>query len=240
MDNTSKNLSPINNISVVDHVVERITSAIIGGELKPGSKIPTENELCKIFDVGRNSIREAVKMLVACGILEIRRADGTYVAEKSSDRIINPAIYWLILEGSSNDIMELRKCIENGTLEILVRKICPEDIEKLKDNIRQMKELVETAPQDYMSFARLDLDFHKICFEATRNPLIVKIGNLMLRMTEGSLVKTALKNSQSNTLPNIMANHQMLADIIEGKDSSKIVDALETSYTIWSKSFSAE
>ena len=54
----------IKNKSVVQTVVDSITKAIIAGELKPGDKIPTELELAESFGVGRNSIREAIKILV--------------------------------------------------------------------------------------------------------------------------------------------------------------------------------
>ena len=71
----------IKNKSVVQTVVDSITKAIIAGDLKPGDKIPTEMELAESFGVGRNSIREAIKILVYYGVLEIRRAEGTFVCD---------------------------------------------------------------------------------------------------------------------------------------------------------------
>ena len=53
------------NKSVVERVVDQITNAIINGELLPGDKLPTEPELCETFNVGRNSVREAIKILEA-------------------------------------------------------------------------------------------------------------------------------------------------------------------------------
>ena len=52
----------IKNKSVVQTVVDSITKVIISGDLKPGDKIPTEMELAESFGVGRNSIREAIKI----------------------------------------------------------------------------------------------------------------------------------------------------------------------------------
>ena len=48
--------------SVVEQIVDSIVNAIIEGELKPGDKIPTETELCNSMNVGRNSVREAIKI----------------------------------------------------------------------------------------------------------------------------------------------------------------------------------
>lgn len=75
----------IKNKSVVQTVVDSITKAIINGELRPGDKIPTEMELADSFGVGRNSIREAIKILVYYGILEIRRAEGTIAKYNEED-----------------------------------------------------------------------------------------------------------------------------------------------------------
>lgn len=71
-------LKKINRSSVVQRVIDRLTEAIVSGELKPGDRIPTEMELAEQMGVARNSIREAVKILVYIGVLEIRRADGTF------------------------------------------------------------------------------------------------------------------------------------------------------------------
>lgn len=74
-------LKKINRSSVVQRVIDRLTEAIVSGELKPGDRIPTEMELAEQMGVARNSIREAVKILVYIGVLEIRRADGTFVCD---------------------------------------------------------------------------------------------------------------------------------------------------------------
>ena len=67
--------------SVVDRVADGIVSGIISGRFQPGSKLPTEVELCKEYEAGRNSVREAVKKLEANGVVYIKRADGTFVSE---------------------------------------------------------------------------------------------------------------------------------------------------------------
>lgn len=65
-------LKKLNSESVVQQVINCLTDAIIHKELRPGDKIPTEMELAQTLGVGRNSIREAIKILVYLGVLEIR------------------------------------------------------------------------------------------------------------------------------------------------------------------------
>ena len=75
------NLKKINNKSMVQQVIDRLTQAILDKQLRPGDKIPTETELAESLGIGRSTVREAIKILVYIGVLEIKRAEGTYVCE---------------------------------------------------------------------------------------------------------------------------------------------------------------
>lgn len=58
---------------------DRLMKYILDKPVKIGERIPTEGELTELFEVGRSTVREAVKGLVTRGVLEVRRGDGTYV-----------------------------------------------------------------------------------------------------------------------------------------------------------------
>ena len=104
-------LKKVTTQSVVQRVIDSLTDAMINRHLRPGDKIPTESELAESLGVGRNSIREAIKILVYLGVLEIRRAEGTFVCEGFSESMIDPMIYGIILdkEESYENLMELRE-----------------------------------------------------------------------------------------------------------------------------------
>ena len=89
-------LKPIGQQSVVWNVIDQLTQAMTMGKLRPGDKIPTETELSESLQVSRNSVREAVKILVAYGILEIRRAEGTFIRSGVSQQMLNPLIYGIM------------------------------------------------------------------------------------------------------------------------------------------------
>ena len=129
------------NKSVVERVVDQITNAIINGELLPGDKLPTEPELCETFNVGRNSVREAIKILEAYGVVEIKRASGTYVRKEYNYKMLYPILYGIILQkDSKRQIVELRKVIDVGVLQEAMRKMEDEDIQLLSDNVKKMQE----------------------------------------------------------------------------------------------------
>ena len=69
MDSNELEFPVIRNTSVVDSVKDWITDQMIKGNLRPGSKLPTEAELSQRLGVGRNSVREAIKQMEAYGVL---------------------------------------------------------------------------------------------------------------------------------------------------------------------------
>ena len=74
MEKTSFLKEPVGGQSVVNKIVDNITNAIINGELNPGDKIPTEAELSESMGAGRNSVREAIKVLGGIiGVVHIKR-----------------------------------------------------------------------------------------------------------------------------------------------------------------------
>lgn len=67
--------------SLADMVAEQLRQQITEGVYAIGDKIPTEPELMKMFKVGRSSVREAVKLLVNMGVVQVRQGAGTFVAK---------------------------------------------------------------------------------------------------------------------------------------------------------------
>ena len=121
----SSNMTPINNESVVQQVINKIMDAIIAGELKPGEKIPTEMELNKLLNVSRNSLRSAIQTLRAYGILEVRRPEGTFVCDKVTPQMLHPMIYTIILnndETAAKDVLDLRQVIDFGIANLLIQR----------------------------------------------------------------------------------------------------------------------
>jgi len=95
-----------------------IINYLLSKKLKPGDKLPTESEFSQQLGVGRNSLREAIKMLSSFGIIEIKRGLGTFIAKSMSSSVMNPLILGLVFEqGTSIELFELRLLIETGAAE---------------------------------------------------------------------------------------------------------------------------
>jgi DNA-binding FadR family transcriptional regulator len=97
--------------------------------------------------VGRNSVREAIKALVTVGVLVIRRAEGTFVADGFNDRMMEPMVYGLILEGGSTlAVLELRHIFEVGVLQLAIEKATEKDIAHLRSALSFFEKTVRDAP----------------------------------------------------------------------------------------------
>ena len=159
--------SPIASKSVVDRIIGEITSAIIDGSLKPGDKIPTEMELCESFQVGRNSVREAIKILEAFGVVYIKRTEGTFVSSSFNKRMLDSMLYGLILQKeSTDDIVELRRVFDIGVWFAAFEKMNDEKIEKIKTSLREMEETIKRT-DDMETVLDSDLQFHRVITECT-------------------------------------------------------------------------
>ena len=138
-------LKRIKSESVVQQIIDSLVEAMIRKELKPGDQIPTEMELAERLGVGRNSVREAIKILVYFGVLEIRRAEGTYVCEGFTDTMIDPIIYGIILDkaGSYEYLMELREIMEAGVMKLAMENAKEEEFRNLRIQLERMRREIE-------------------------------------------------------------------------------------------------
>lgn len=227
-------LSKINEKTVVERIVEQITENIIEGKLKPGDKIPTEVELINSFGVGRNSVREAIKMMSAMGILEIRRGDGTYISEEVSSSVFDSIVYSLIYKQSSKrEILEIREMIEIDILEIAIDNITDEDITELEkihtDFINTIKE------NNFEKAAELDLKFHFAIIDATRNRLLIRISRALFNLFFTSIKETLEKYQ---VYQGGHKTHEAMIEILKNKDRDRIVSVIKQSQLGWKKEFS--
>lgn len=229
-------MKPIRMKSASDIVVERLTEAIIDGQINPGDKIPTELELASSFCVGRNTVREAVRTLVAYGILEIRRPEGTFVCRTFKPQTINPLIYSMILQKkeSYQDLIGLRQCIEFGTLQVIMdQSLNPEDAENLRQIATSIERELDEPNPDPKLICRTDIAFHDAIAKATRNDLIVTVNEMLSKLTYGSRIRTIEQCIREQDRKYLVDIHFEILKILEERDTDAIAHTLKRSYSYW-------
>ncbi|MGF6991472.1 GntR family transcriptional repressor for pyruvate dehydrogenase complex [Lachnospiraceae bacterium PF1-21] len=222
----------VNSESVVQLVINSLTDAMLARELRPGDKLPTETELAESLGVGRNSIREAIKILVYLGVLEIRRAEGTFVCEGFTESMIDPMIYGIILDTSDSyeNLMELREMMEVGVMQIAMEKYTEEEIKGLKVILDRMEREINKGPENVEEVFKADNEFHNAISMMGENPLIDKINRVAKTLTHAirfNTVKTMLETGRGDEL---FAAHQRLYQIMVTKDQSDMSTTVRNTY----------
>ena len=219
---------PVGRDSVVSLAIARITDALLRKTLKPGDYLPSENELTKTLGIGKSSVREAVKMLQAMGVVEVRRGRGTLVRRQPGPDYLSPLVFQLIMEsGYPDDLVELRLMFEPAAAVMAMERATPEDHERIRGALERLERAVASgAPA-----AEDDIAFHVAILNATKNPLVIRIGETIFQ-----LFKPSISISMQNIAKKAVEDHQRIFDALRSGDATQLRVAVLKSYDGWKES----
>ncbi len=237
--NDSHLLSKIGGESVVQQVINKITDAIVSGELKPGDRLPPELELIEAMHVSRNTLRAAVQTLRAYGVLEVRRPEGTFVCDSFSPQMINPMIYRVILARQDyQELIGLRKILDMGISKLVIQQgLSEERTAKLEALYEDLVRELRAKEPDLETIAKADLRFHDGVARATHNELAVTLNDVLQDLTTESRLRSIRRIFDNNDSEYLVRVHRMHLDALERKPGSDIEEALDYSYLYWKESF---
>lgn len=221
--------------SVVERVIDGIISSIINGEFQPGDRLPTEPELCKQYNAGRNSVREAIKQLQAYGVVYIRRADGTYICDSYDQKMLDPMLYNIILHKNDwRDFVTLRAVMDIGTLHLALTlpnvEDCVPELERLVEAMAEEMEGPEPSKERVME---LDTRFHAIIAQTTHNPQIASVTEYITRLTVPSRMETVERVLRSGDVRYFVDLHRQIVTLIADRQAERIVDVVKDHYVYW-------
>jgi GntR family transcriptional repressor for pyruvate dehydrogenase complex len=224
--------SPVKQRSIVTLVIERIKDALINKELKPGDYLPSESELVKSLGVGKTTVREAIKMLQAMGIVEVRRGQGTIIRPHPGEDFINSMVFQLIVEsGTPKDIVDLRMMFEPAFTLMAMEQATEEDIEHIRESVERFEEKIAKGTQH----AEDDLAFHYAILQSTHNPFVIRIGETVLQLFKASITRSM------RTIPDIaLRDHKQIFAAFCEKDEQKLREAIIASFEGWKQSLNME
>lgn len=229
-------MQPASNGTVVENVLHQIRNAISAGRFRSGDRLPSEFELMKELNVSRNSLREAMKILSAIGIVEIRRGDGTYICSEIKPSFIDSVAYSVLLESSSaEELIEFRQTLDEDVLHLAVRRATEEDIRQLQEYVNQMRAKFNDG--EIGAAAKFDYQFHQYMAKCTRNRLLERmvlgVYNLFERSIEKNIRTEELFASADQ-------HHQAMLDCIKQRDESKVEEVIAQSLSSWRKDVKAK
>ncbi len=209
-----------------DEVYDQISHNILTGVWKEGDKLPSEGELCKLFNVSRVSIRSAFSKLKGQHLIITKQGLGSFVSNPLSARMAENAIPVMdITQQEYLDILEFRQAIEFKAIDLVIERAGADDIQDIGDALRQMTEERDNAAK----YTEADFSFHLNIIKASKNKLFY---NLMLNY------KNILYRyfEEMNKHPNddktySLNNHKAILEAIKNKNSHQakqiIMDSME-------------
>lgn len=223
--------------SVVNQVVKQITDSIIAGDLKPGDKLPTEPELCENFGIGRNSVREAIKILEAYGVVYIKRAEGTFVNDSYNHKMLDPMLYGILLDKNLRiNIIQVRKVLDTGMLYQIISMITDEKMDKIQQEFESLKTVVLGEGVAAKQVLQADVDFHRALVESTGNPILCNMHEYVDRITTPSREKTVELVLEKNQAEKFILLHQKIINLLLEKNYQNIESVLAEHYQFWVQS----
>jgi GntR family transcriptional repressor for pyruvate dehydrogenase complex len=184
---TEKDFTPIKRSAASDVVIMQLLDLMIARRIRPGDRLPAENEMAQRIGVGRNTIREAMKVLEVLGYIERRQGDGTYIVES-----YQMPFQWLLFPlisriGTSNHVVELRRVLELGITELVIEKATDEDLAEIESHMKKFEAFENIEPFPESSAVANDVEIHVTIAEITENPALVEITRLVMKLFEPSM-----------------------------------------------------
>ncbi|MBI1914512.1 MAG: FadR family transcriptional regulator [Planctomycetes bacterium] len=209
-----------------DKVTREIALGIIRGSIgKSESALSTEGDLCRHFNVSRTILREAVKVLAAKGLIEVRPKTGIRVRPRNEWNLVDPDLLsWLCEAGVDDlfvwDLCEVRAIVEPAAAELAASRASAEEIEELL----HWYHLIEVNTDNEGARLEADRNFHSTIFTACHNVFLTQMN---------TTVGVALRATQQIGvhLPQVMEEsvlaHKKVADAIARRDSAAARAAME-------------
>ena len=217
--------TPIRKRSVVKLVLDRIEDALINKELKPGDYLPSETELTANLGVGKTSIREAIKMLEAVGVVEVRQGHGSFIREEPDEDSLSPLIFQLIMQqGTAGQLMELRQTVEPAYMQLALEKATDYELHWIAESVSIFEEKISQSTQR----AEDDLEFHYRILQCTHNPFIIRIGRTVLQLFNAAVSTSVV------TIPRTaLKDHRNILKALEERNPGSLRTAVLQSFKEW-------
>lgn len=202
---------------IYEEVAEAIYEMIRSGQLNPGDKLDSVQQLAENFQVGRSAIREALTSLRAMGLVEMKQGEGTYVKEFEKDQITFPLSTAILMNKDDiAQLVEVRKIIESGTAGAAAKR-------RTEQHLIMMEAALEVmlgAKGDEELGEKADFQFHLALAEAAQNQLLASLMNHVSDLMVETMRETrrVWLFSKQTTIKQLYHEHLAIYEAIKNQD----------------------
>jgi DNA-binding FadR family transcriptional regulator len=205
-------------------IAQDIEQLILRGDLPRGQRLPTEAELGEVLGVSRSVVRDAVRMLVARGLLEVRQGHGTVVAPPSDEAFSNALVGLLMRSGASmGDVIEARTALETQLAPLIATNATDEDLRRMDARLEDMAAAVRRDDDEAIDVAHLD--FHRAMYDALHRPAL----ETLLRPMQRCILLTSPLMRPEDRGHWLDAHRQILV-ALRGRDAAEATAAVRAHF----------
>lgn len=211
-------------------VIDAIGQSIVGGRYAPGELLPREDRLVEEYGVSRTSVREAMKVLSAKGLIEIRPKVGTRVRPRELwNTFDSDLLGWFYAQGMGEpimrDLVELRQVLEPAAARLAAGRATMADLHRIEAAQAEMGR----SAHDHAGYAASDVEFHMAVYGASHNMLLQRFGRLVadFMYVSFSVQQRAAEHGDDEVdFGSDAAEHAAVYDAINLGDASGAADAM--------------
>jgi GntR family transcriptional regulator, transcriptional repressor for pyruvate dehydrogenase complex len=202
---------PIRKTRAYEEIVRQLQSLIADGQFRPGDRLMTERELAEQFRVSRVTVRQALSVLQAMGLVESRVGDGTFARRSQAPTVTVLAPVLSPPRSSLLEQLELGRLIEPEVARLAASRATPIHLEEMARYIGQQKHKMEQG----QPFIDEDSAFHMAVARSSGNDLLVRMMESiheLLRDSRQQSLQTRAGMARS------LAGHERIMDAIRRHD----------------------
>jgi len=208
---TVETAMPLRGSALSQEIRQRMQEYILQNHLKAGDALPPESYWTETFGVGRSSVREAIKVLQALGVVEIRHGNGLYVRAVNFDPVLESLSYQMRFRPQMfAELFRIRVWLESAAIEEAVRDISDEVVAELAAILAEWRRRIQSGE----SHVELDEAFHRVLYTSLQNSTLLglfRVFWIVFQTLDIDAIRT--------TDPELgVAEHELLFDAIRARD----------------------
>ena len=212
-------------VRVIDYIKQEIRI----GNLAIGSRLPPERTLAEHLNVGRNSVREALRILEIMGIITSTQGAGHFIAGNFESSLVETmSIMFLLNQLSFQQVSQLRYALEKQAYALAAQNISESELQELQSIISRLDMGVSEEEN-----VLLDKRLHYTIARASDNILIVEILNALSDVMDRFIADLRMDiMSEENRREKLFAAHRRMVECMVSKDLSGGYEAVDEHFAL--------
>jgi len=169
-------IEPIKKEKLNDIIIKRLVE-LIQNKLEDGDKLPSESELLRLLNIGRSSLREALRAVETMGLIEVHAGSGSFVTKARGSLYRKSIEFGLFAHYHSlKDVIEARCILEVAIIDLVVTNITRQQLEEMELAVKSMEQVL---PPNLELMLEADIRFHELLNAATGNTVLHELVGLV-------------------------------------------------------------